>query len=165
MRGSLDNLLEQMGPPAAPLNPPCRVPGCTLKEPHSQGPGSLHVVPNLPPDRTEPTAERRATDPATGGQKDVKRARFGLIPPAFLHALAEVYGKGAEKYDVNNWRKGYDWEWSYSALQRHLQAFWGGEETDPESGQPHLAHAAWHCATLFEFHRLHVGTDSRPPRS
>ena len=42
---------------------------------------------------------------------------------------------------------------------RHLHAFWTGEETDSESGLPHLAHAAWHCMVLFTFSRSEEYSD------
>ena len=44
--------------------------------------------------------EVRVTDAKTGGQKGKKMARFSLIPPEMLWALAEHYGKGAEKYNL-----------------------------------------------------------------
>lgn len=96
------------------------------------------------------TSEVRVTS-STGGQKGTKPARHGLIPFLALDTLAKVYGMGAAKYDDNNWRKGYNWSLCYDAMQRHLLAFWSGEELDPESQLPHLGHAMWHCAALLEF--------------
>jgi hypothetical protein len=109
------------------------------------------------------TVEHRLTS-ATGGQKGVKRARYDLIPADFLRELAEVYGFGAEKYDDFNWRKGYDWRLSYGALMRHLYAWRANEERDPESGYHHLAHVAWHAATLFVYSRdmEYQSYDDRP---
>ena len=104
--------------------------------------------------------ETRVTS-ATGGQKGSKLARFDLIPPGVLYELAEHYGKGAEKYDDNNWRKGYDWKYSYAALQRHLTAFWAGEDMDPETGSKHVIAAAWHCFALAEFMEVHQDYDNR----
>lgn len=95
-------------------------------------------------------AEVRTTS-RTGGEKGVKSARFDLIPVGALTALAEHYGVGAEKYDENQWRKGYEWSKSYAALQRHLTAWWGGEDIDAETGSSHLAAVAWHSFTLLTF--------------
>ena len=114
-------------------------------------------------------SETRITS-ETGGQKGVKEARFDLIPPDFLEEVAKVYGFGEKKYpDVNgwpNWRNGYDWRFTYGALHRHISAFWQGEDVDPESGKHHLAHAAWHLATLFVFSTHDFGPykefDTRP---
>ena len=80
-------------------------------------------------DRFPKTAEVRTTS-ATGGMKGVKLERFDLIPIGPLTELARHYGRGAEKYDNHQWRKGYEWSKSYSALLRHLTAFWNGENYD-----------------------------------
>lgn len=100
-------------------------------------------------------------DPVTGGRKGMKQERYGLIPVNAIAELARVYGYGSQKYDDNNWRKGYRWGLSYDALQRHINAFWSGEEYDEESGLHHLAHAMFHLAALFTFHTEGLGTDDR----
>jgi len=105
--------------------------------------------------------EVRLTDPVTGGQKGSKMARLALIPVYAQIEEAKVHGMGAAKYDEYNWRKGYPWSWSYDAMQRHLSAFWNGEDCDSESGLPHLAHARWHTGVLLEFLHYDVGTDDR----
>ena len=87
----------------------------------------------------------------TGGMKGQKDDRQDLIAVPFLQELGLVCGFGAEKYDDDNWRKGYSWRLYYGAMQRHVQAFWAGEEKDNESGLPHLAHAAWHCMVMMTF--------------
>ena len=104
--------------------------------------------------------EVRVTDPETGGQKGVKIARLDLIPVYAQIEEAKVHGMGALKYAPYNWRKGYAWSLSYGAMQRHLAAFWNGEDFD-ESGLPHLAHARWHTGVLLEFMRYDLGTDDR----
>lgn len=98
----------------------------------------------------------------TGGEKGQKLARFDLIPVGPLTALAEQFGAGAAKYADRNWEKGYPWSLNYAALLRHLTAFWGGEELDPETGTPHLAAVEWHAMVLLEFTRTHREFDDRP---
>jgi len=98
----------------------------------------------------------------TGGQKDQKLAQLGAIDPVALLALAQVAGHGAQKYARYNYLKGYDWSLCMDALQRHILAFWSGEDIDPESGLPHMAHAAWHCLALLSFLERGIGTDDRP---
>ena len=115
-----------------------------------------------PPDPSPLAGETRYTDPATGGQKGEKLARFDLLPPDILWELAEHYGKGARKYADRNMEKGYPWSKSYTACQRHLNAFWNGEDIDAETGSLHLISAAWHCFTMAWFYRHKVGTDNRP---
>jgi Domain of unknown function (DUF5664) len=97
---------------------------------------------------TPDPSEVRTIDPDTGGEKGMKLARHDLIPVKALHELAEHYGKGCEKYAEHNWRKGLAWSKSYAALQRHITAFWGGEDLDLETGSKHVIAAAWHCLTL-----------------
>jgi len=105
--------------------------------------------------------EVRVTDPKTGGQKGSKPAQLGAIDPMALIELANVAGFGTKKYDTWNYVKGFKWSLSYHALQRHLMLFWNGEARDPESGLPHLAHAAWHCLALLTFSTRGRGTDDR----
>lgn len=88
---------------------------------------------------------------STGGEKGTKIERFDLIPVGALTKLAAHYGAGAEKYDDNQWRKGYEWSKSYAAMMRHLTQFWGGEDYDEELGSLHITAAAWHCFTLMTF--------------
>lgn len=99
---------------------------------------------------TDESGEVRSVS-ATGGQKGTKLARFDLLPTGALTELAKHYGRGAQKYDDNNWRRGYEWSKNYAAAQRHMNAFWGGEDIDPETGTPHVISAAWHMFALYEF--------------
>lgn len=80
---------------------------------------------------------------------DRNKSPLALIPSQPLNEVADVLGFGASKYGPNNWRSdGENTEWSrtYSSILRHLNAFWDGEDLDPESGHKHLAHA---CTQLF----------------
>lgn len=105
--------------------------------------------------------EVRVINEKTGGAKGSKDERFDLIPYEALAEIARVYGMGAKKYDLHNWRKGYDWGLSYAAMMRHATQFWQGEDLDQESGLPHMAHAAWHCLTLLTFMQEHRDLDDR----
>lgn len=126
---------------------------------------TIHLSQIKPPDPA-PVPERQFhVDSETGGRKEIKDARFDLIPPDVLWKLAEHYGYGAKKYGARNMERGYIFSASYAALQRHLTAWYMGEDydTDPESpGHHHLISATWHCITLF-WMQLHTkGTDDRP---
>lgn len=105
-------------------------------------------------------AEIRTTS-ATGGQKGKKAEELGAIDPTSLRVVARVAAFGSAKYERSNFLKGYNWSLSFDALQRHLLAFWEGEDLDPESGLPHTAHAAWHCLALISFMQRGLGTDDR----
>lgn len=105
--------------------------------------------------------EVRITDPHTGGQKGQKLAQLGALDPASLMEVAKIAGFGAQKYERYNYLLGFSWSLSYDALQRHLHAFWNGEDVDEESGLFHLAHAAWQCLCLLSFSMRNLGTDDR----
>ena len=108
-----------------------------------------------------PELEIRFKDETTGGEKGTKLARFDLIPPEAITALAEHFSRGAEKYEDRNWERGYPWSLSFAALQRHIWALWGGEDIDPETGTHHAIAAMWHCVVLFTFAQRELGTDDR----
>ncbi|MGH2954685.1 MAG: dATP/dGTP diphosphohydrolase domain-containing protein [Solirubrobacterales bacterium] len=116
------------------------------------------------PDLWPIDGEERVTDPDTGGQKGQKLERFDLIPADAHAELARVYGKGARKYDDDNWRRGYRWRLSAGAMERHLNAWKRGESIDPETGCNHLIMSAWHCFTLYTFEAEGLGTDDLPER-
>lgn len=105
--------------------------------------------------------EVRVTAPS-GGQKGSKPARFDLIPGDALWKVAELYGRGADKYEDRNWERGYDWSLSFAALQRHAWQFWNGEDIDAESGQPHMASVVFHALALLRFMDGHRDYDNRP---
>lgn len=87
--------------------------------------------------------------------------RFDLIPPAVSARVAEHYGVGARKYADNNWRLGYKWSNMYAALNRHLDAWFYGEDTDEETGSPHLAGVLFHLLGLQTQYIEHPHFDDR----
>lgn len=107
-------------------------------------------------------AEIMNVDPNTGGMKASKPSQLGFIDPQALLTLGEVAGMGAEKYDKYNYLKGFDWSLCFNAMNRHALAFWNGEDLDPESGLPHIAHAAWQALALLSFYQRDIGNDDRP---
>jgi len=92
---------------------------------------------------------------------DAGKRQFSLIPTGALGILADVYTMGAVKYKPWNWVKGSDWSRIYDAAQRHMTAFWGGENLDQESGLPHIMHSCWGMFTLCEFMLQGLGNDNR----
>lgn len=85
---------------------------------------------------------------APAWKDDAGKVRLDLLPFAALEDVARVLEYGAEKYAPQGWRhlEGGHERYVRAAL-RHLHAHAGGEMFDPESGLPHLAHAA--CSLLF----------------
>jgi hypothetical protein len=117
-----------------------------------------------------PANEVIRTDPKTGGKKGEKLCRVGSLDALTLIELGKVAGYGETKpdpatgkpaYERLNYLKGYDWSLSFNALQRHMLAFWSGEDRDPDSGLPHPVHAAWHALTLTAYYLRGLGTDDR----
>lgn len=99
-----------------------------------------------------------------GFKKDSGKPQFDLIPTRSLEDLVAVYTMGAKKYPPHNWRQGMAWSRVFAATMRHLWAFWRGEETDQESGLPHLAHAGYGIFTLLEYSKNHRNWDDREDR-
>ena len=95
------------------------------------------------------------------GEKGRKLPEISWLDPAAMKALAEVSGTGARKYSPYNYRAGYNWSLSYNALFRHMNAFWDGEDIDPDDGQHHMASAAWHALQLLSASLRGVGNDDR----
>jgi len=96
-----------------------------------------------------------------GAKFDGGKVRLDLIPPEATWLLGQVLTMGAKKYDSRNWEKGFDWGRSVAALKRHLTAWEAGEDKDPESGLPHLAHVLCNAAFLVTFEARGIGTDDR----
>ena len=88
-------------------------------------------------------------DPKPEGKKfDSGKPRWSLLPRGTLRKVVQVLEAGAVKYDVDNWKSVPDARTRYyDAMNRHIEAWWGGEKQDPETGIHHLAHAT--CCALF----------------
>ena len=89
------------------------------------------------------------------------KLRMDLIDPSTVKALAEILTIGAEKYDEHNWKKGDNWSVPYASLMRHLMAFWGGENLDPESSKNHLKHALANISFLLYYYENYPELDNR----
>jgi hypothetical protein len=78
------------------------------------------------------------------------------IPMHLWPNTATVYGalgllEGMLKYGRCNWRSaGVRSSIYYDALRRHVDKWFEGEDVDPESGLPHLAHALACLAILVD---------------
>lgn len=92
---------------------------------------------------------------------DDGKAPIGLVSTLWIVGVSEVLGFGAKKYAANNWRKGFNTVRLLSAALRHIFAFLGGEDLDPESGLCHLDHAS--CMLMFasELWRTRKDLDDR----
>lgn len=74
---------------------------------------------------------------------DHGKLRYDLVDDTAHAAMVDVLTFGAVKYAPHGWRRVPEKrDRYYAAAQRHLAAWRRGEGRDPESGLPHLAHAA-----------------------
>ena len=98
----------------------------------------------------EYNGEKENFDTNIANKYDDSKIRVELIPPEFLWAVGEVLTYGANKYAAGNWARGEGISHSrlIGAAMRHIIAFHSGENDDPESGLPHLAHASCMLAFL-----------------
>ena len=65
-----------------------------------------------------------------------------------FESMADVMDYGADKYERNNWRKGYTNKFSSAdSLYRHLRQIIIGETNDDESKLPHMGHIM--CNIMF----------------
>ena len=112
----------------------------------------------LPP---TPPVTVAMVEPQEAIKNDQGKLPWHLLPADAVDDVLEVLQYGAAKYGERNWELGMEWSRPFSALMRHMWAWWRGETYDPESGKPHLAHAA--CCVLFlvAYERRGVGVDNR----
>jgi len=96
-----------------------------------------------------------------GIKLDTDKSRFDLIPPEALFALSEILTLGEKKYSGRNWEQGMDWGRVFAGIMRHLWAWWGGQDKDPETRRSHLWHALAGITFLTTYEARSVGTDSR----
>ncbi len=105
----------------------------------------------------------KATNPKDAIASD--KTPLHLVPGSFKAYTALALAEGMMKYGAWNWRAaGVRASVYVSALQRHIDKWWNGEEFDPETGVPHLANAAACLAVLIDSKTQQNMTDDRPPR-
>lgn len=100
--------------------------------------------------------------PGEGRKDDNGKEPWHLAPVDAFRAIIKVLAFGANKYAPRNWEKGMAWSRCYSALQRHMTAWWEGDGKDPETGYSHLWHAGCCIVFLISYELRGVGTDDRP---
>ena len=92
-----------------------------------------------------------------GVKHDQEKPRWDLLPMRPIQEVVGVLTYGARKYDDENWRLVDNQRPRYyAAAMRHIVAWWMGEQTDPESGYAHLAHAI--CCLIFLMEGNHANS-------
>jgi hypothetical protein len=87
-----------------------------------------------------------------------------LVSPLVKAYQAIAHYLGNVKYGAWNYRgAGIRYSIYYSALHRHMDAWWEGEELDPVDGTPHLANALACINIIIEGKHAGNAVDDRPP--
>lgn len=95
----------------------------------------------------------------------ISKAPMSVIPAPFLHLLGLAMLEGSLKYGRHNYRDaGIRFSVYYDAMMRHMNAWWEGEDIDPDSGLPHPVKAAACCAIICDSIIFSNANDDRPPR-
>ena len=104
--------------------------------------------------------------PECGTKADGGKLPLDLIAYDAVRGTAKVLAFGAEKYAPRNWEKGINYSRVFAALQRHITAWWEGEDYDQETNLSHLHHAACCIMFLQAYHERDMGKifDGRPIR-
>ncbi len=89
----------------------------------------------------------------------------GCVSRAVLAEVGLAMMEGARKYGRHNYRVSpVRAEVYMDAVNRHLDAWWEGEDIDPDSGLPHLAKAAAGLFVIRDAIICNSWCDDRPPK-
>lgn len=98
---------------------------------------------------------------ALGIKHDTDKPDMSLLSSIAMIEVAKVMTFGKKKYAAHNWRGGFVWSRPAAAALRHIFAWLGGEDKDPETGLSHLAHASCCLMFLLEFETARPDLDDR----
>ena len=98
---------------------------------------------------------------SSAAKNDQAKPDLSLLPKVFLEETARAFMVGEAKYGRYNYCKGHKASQLIAAAQRHLAAWFQGEENDPVDGQHHLGSVAACVAMLLRQQELGTLTDNR----
>lgn len=119
----------------------------------------IHPAPTPDDGRKEPG---QSNDLALRFNTGKPELHYCLTFPEALRGIARVTTYGSKKYALYNYTKGAPASQSIGCALRHLLAWMGGEDIDPESGQHHLDHFVWNAARLCDEMQRRPELDDRP---
>lgn len=106
----------------------------------------------------------KETNPKDRAAMLAGRVPLGVFPSTARVAGSMAMWEGACKYGRYNYRiAGVLASVYYDALERHMEAWWNGEDIDPDSDLPHLWKALACVAILIDAQACDMLTDDRPP--
>lgn len=95
----------------------------------------------------------------------IKKVSLHFVPPQVLMEIGLALHEGARKYGAYNYRvAGVRASVYYDALQRHLNAWWEGENIDRDSNLSHITKAIACLVVLRDSMMNENWVDDRPPR-
>lgn len=95
-----------------------------------------------------------------------RKAPWSVIPLVVLFELGLAMLEGARKYGRHNYRKaGVRASVYFDAVQRHMAAWWEGEDIDADSGLSHVTKAIACLVVLRDSMIRENWVDDRPPKS
>lgn len=100
----------------------------------------------------------------SGARFNDGKVDYSLLPLATLEDEIKVWMAGAKKYSRHNWMKGMSWSAVLASCMRHLAAWQAGEDNDPETGLPHIAHAMCNLRMLTLYAKTYQEGDDREKR-
>lgn len=94
----------------------------------------------------------------------VRKAPMSTVSAAVIAEVGVAMLEGATKYGRHNYRiVGVRASVYYDALMRHMQAWWEGEDIDPDSGMSHIVKAITTLVVLRDAMICSNVEDDRPP--
>ena len=97
------------------------------------------------------------------GEAGASKPGLSNISPVAQFYEGAVMEKGAVKYGAYNWADHYmKASTYYNAILRHLNQWWLGEDIDPDSGLPHMAHLRASTGIILDQQAADRMIDDRP---
>lgn len=95
---------------------------------------------------TKDSGERESFSSGAVRDTQANKPRFDLIPPKGLKRVAELFARGASKYDDHNWRKGMPNSRFMASMLRHVEAYRAGDRDED-----HIAAVVFNALAIIEF--------------
>lgn len=96
----------------------------------------------------------------------VRKAPLSTVPATVMAEVGVAMLEGACKYGRHNFRNaGVRASVYYDGTMRHLNAWWEGEDIDPDSGLSHVTKAITSLVVLRDAMIQDMCADDRPPSS
>lgn len=94
-------------------------------------------------------------------KNDQSKVDLSLIPYISQIEHAKAFMVGEKKYGRYNYCKGHEASQLAAAAERHLKAWFNGEDYDPVDGQHHLGSVMACCSMILRQQELGTLTDNR----